>query len=39
MDEDDIIEAYLDGDIIDPCKYSQFELEKLAEFLGDGTGY
>ncbi len=35
----DIIDEYLGGEEIDPCKHSQFEMEKLAEFLGDDTEY
>lgn len=36
---DDIIQKYLDGEIIDPCKHSQFEMEELARFLGDEEEY
>ncbi len=31
----DAIDDYLQGATIDPCEYDQYELEKLAEFLGD----
>lgn len=33
--EKDILDEYLDGDEIDPCEHSQWEMEKLAEFLGN----
>lgn len=31
---DDLINDFLSGEIIDPCEHDQYELEKLAEFLG-----
>lgn len=37
--EDDIIDDYLNGKVIDPCEYDAYSLEKLAEFLGDDTDY
>ncbi len=37
--EQDIIDEYLSGAEIDPCKHSQFEMERLAEFLGDDAEY
>jgi len=39
MTVNDVIEKYLDGEIIDPCKHSQFEMEKLDDFLGDDNEY
>lgn len=39
MEQLDIIDEYLGGEEIDPCKHSQFEMEKLAEFLGDDIEY
>lgn len=35
MEEHDLIEDYLEGKMIDPCEYGQYELEKLAEYLGE----
>lgn len=33
--DEEIIEAYLNGEEIDPCEYSQMSVEKLNEFLGN----
>lgn len=32
---EDIIEDYLSGEMIDPCEYDAYSLEKLDEFLGN----
>lgn len=37
--DDDIIQEYLEGKIIDPCEHSQFEMDRLAEYFGDDTEY
>ena len=34
-DDNDIIDDYLGGKMIDPCEYDAFSLEKLDEFLGN----
>ena len=35
MEPGDIIDDYLDGKNIEPCEYSEYEIEKLEEFLGE----
>lgn len=35
LPEDDLINDYLAGKIIDPCDYDQYSLGKLDEFLGN----
>jgi len=37
--DEEIINDYLDGKIIDPCDYDAFSLEKLDEFLGNDEEY
>lgn len=39
LPEHKIIDDYLNGQEIDPCKYDAYSLEKLAEFLGDDDEY
>lgn len=33
--EEDIIDNYLSGEIIDPCEYDEFSLARLNDFLGE----
>lgn len=33
--EEDLIEKYLAGEIIDPCEYDALALEKFHEMIGD----
>lgn len=35
LPEEQLIDDYLNGEIIDPCDYDQYSLEKLDEFLGN----
>jgi len=35
LPEEELINEYLLGEVIDPCEYDGFALEKLHEFLGD----
>lgn len=39
LSEEELIDDYLNGKIIDPCEYDAYSLEKLAEFLGDDAEY
>lgn len=36
---EDLIDNYLQGLDIDPCKHDAYNLEKLAEFLGEDAEY
>lgn len=37
LPEEELINDYLNGEVIDPCEHDQFDLEKLGEFLGEDT--
>lgn len=35
LSEEDLIDKYLGGEIIDPCEYGQLVMEKLDESFGN----
>lgn len=37
LPEDELIDKYLSDEIIDPCEYDAYPLQKLDEFLGNDT--